>query len=149
MRNWLPYFLIALRISLPISVLAEEKGKGGSHKDRIGVGKAVVAASEKEGIKLSDKAIKNFSLEFQNVNGISQVLVPVTALVRFQDFTAIYRERDGWFRLVEIEPHIKGNSAQFTSKEIKPGDRIVMQNAGLIRVVELDVFGPEADACAD
>ena len=124
---------------------AEEEGKA---KDRIGPGKAVVAADEKQGIKLSQKAQKSLNLTLANVNS-SNVSVPAASLVSFQDFLAIYRVRDGWFRMVEIEPNIQGKVASFSSKDLRPGDQIVIGNGGLLRVVELDVFGPEADACAD
>lgn len=122
-----------------------EEGK----KGRVGPGKAVIEASEKEGLKLSEKALKNLELEFIKVSDKSSVVVPVSSLVHFQDFAAVYRERAGWFKMVEIEPIIHRSSAHFTSKDILPGDRIVTKNPGLIRVIDLDVFGPEADACAD
>lgn len=122
-----------------------EEGK----KGRVGPGKAVTEASEKEGLKISEKAQKNLDLEFMTVSSGSTLSVPTTALVHFQDFSAIYRERGGWFKMVEIEPSVRGSVAQFTSKDISPGDRVVVRNSGFIRVIELDVFGPEADACAD
>lgn len=125
-----------------------EEAEGGK-KDRVGAGKAVTAASEKEGLRLSEKAVKSLDLNFVTVAQSSALTIPATSLVRFQDFTAIYRERSGWFKMVEIEPVIQGTSVHFTSKDILPGDRIVTKNAGFIRVIDLDVFGPEADACAD
>ncbi len=126
---------------------AEEAEEG--KKGRVGPGKAVVEASEKEGLRLSEKALKNLELKFQSVEGKSTLVVPAASLVHFQDFSAVYRERAGWFKMVEVEPVIRGSSASFTSKDILPGDHIVIKNSGLIRVIDLDVFGPEADACAD
>lgn len=122
-----------------------EEGK----KGRVGPGKAVIEASEKDGLKISEKALKNLDLEFMTASGGATFSVPTAALVHFQDFSAIYRERSGWFKMVEIEPVVRGSVAQFSSKDISPGDRIVVRNSGFIRVIELDVFGPEADACAD
>lgn len=138
------FFMSAILLSSSLA-FAEEEGKS---KDRIGPGKAVVAASEKEGIKLSEKAQKTLSLSLTKVSSQS-ITVPVSALISFQDFIAIYRLRDGWYRLVEIEPTIHGEQATFSSKDLKPDDQLVVSNGGLLRVVELDVFGPEADACAD
>ena len=123
----------------------EEESKS---KDRVVPGKAVVAANEKEGFKLSEKAQRSLNLTFRKVNS-SSLSVPTNALISFQDFLAIYRLRDGWFRLVEVEPTIRGETATFSSKDLKSGDQMVVGNGGLLRVVELDVFGPEADACAD
>lgn len=139
------YLLIsAICLFIPLAH-GEEEGKS---KDRIGPGKAVVASNEKEGFQLSEKAQKSLSLTFLKVNS-TNIAVPTSALISFQDFLAIYRFRNGWFRLVEIEPKIHGEVATFSSKDLKSTDQIVVGNGGLLRVVELDVFGPEADACAD
>lgn len=132
---------------LSLSAFAEEADEG--KKGRVGPGKAVVEASEKDGLKLSEKALKNLELDFMAVLGGTNISVPASALVHFQDFSAIYRLRNGWFKMVEIEPTIRGQMAQFNSKDISSGDQIVISNPGFIRVIELDVFGPEADACAD
>lgn len=143
MKNLL--LITCLLFSIKSFTEEAEEGK----KGRVGPGKAVIESSEKEGLKLSQKAAKNLELEFMTANQ-STLRVPISSLVRFQDFSAIYRERAGWFKMVEIEPVAIGMSAiQFVSKDILPGDRIVTKNAGLLRVIDLDVFGPEADACAD
>lgn len=141
------HFVLIACLLFTIKGFSEEAEEG--KKGRVGPGKAVIEASEKEGLKLSEKALKNLELEFLKVSDKSTVVVPVSSLVHFQDFSAVYRERAGWFKMVEIEPAIHGSSAHFTSKDILPGDRIVTKNSGLIRVIDLDVFGPEADACAD
>ncbi len=141
------HFLLVAMILFTFKGFAEEAEEG--KKGRVGPGKAVIEASEKEGLKLSEKALNNLELEFLKVSEKSTLVVPASSLVHFQDFSAVYRERAGWFKMVEIEPVIQGLSAHFTSKDILPGDRIVTRNAGLIRVIDLDVFGPEADACAD
>ena len=142
MRTYILVTLVSLFMPL---AHGEEESKS---KDRVGPGKAVIAANEKEGFQLSEKAQKSLNLTFAEVNS-SSISVPTNALVSFQDFLAIYRLRNGWFRLVEIEPSIHGEVATFTSKDLKPSDQMVVGNGGLLRVVELDVFGPEADACAD
>lgn len=139
--------LIACLLFFSTQGFTEEAEEG--KKSRVGSGKAVIEASEKEGLKLSEKALKNLELEFQTMTDKRIQAVPISSLVHFQDFAAVYRERAGWFKMVEIEPTIHGSYAQFTSKDILSGDRIVTKNSGLIRVIDLDVFGPEADACAD
>lgn len=140
-------FIVIVSLLITLNVFAEgaEEGK----KGRVGPGKAILEANEKDGLKLSDKAIKNLELEFISASDRPALLIPESSVVRFQDFSAIYRERAGWFKMVEIEPVIRGSMASFTSKDILQGDRIVTKNSGFIRVIDLDVFGPEADACAD
>ena len=139
------FFCMAAILLSSTFVHGEEEGKT---KDRVGPGKAVIAANEKEGFKLSEKAQQSLNLSFSKVTSL-KVTVPLDALISFQDFLAVYRLRNGWFRLVEVEPHIQGQQATFTSKDLNPGDQMVITNGGLLRVVELDIFGPEADACAD
>lgn len=141
------YLLLVACLLFAPKGFSEEAEEG--KKGRVGPGKAVVEASEKEGLRLSDKAVKNLDLDFIVVSKSSTIMIPVSSLIHFQDFSAIYRERAGLFKMVEIEPVIRGTSAHFTSKDILPEDRIVTKNAGFIRVIDLDVFGPEADACAD
>lgn len=138
--------LVIFALVFTFKAFAEEADEG--KKGRVGPGKAVIEATEKDGLKLSEKALKNLDLEYITTN-VSALAVPVAALVHFQDFSAIYRVRGGWFKMVEIEPVIHGSTAHFSSKDILPGDRIVTRNSGFIRVIDLDVFGPEADACAD
>lgn len=137
-----------LTLLIMTSGLAYGDEGGGAAKERVGPGKAVEAANEKEGFRLSEKALKSMALSFAKVISHQQA-VPTQALVSFQDFSAIYRYRDGWFRLVEIEPSVNSGRASFSSKEFRPGDQMVVQGGNMLRVVELDIFGPEADACAD
>lgn len=141
-------FHVLLSILILTGSFAYGDEAGGGNKDRVGPGKAVEAANATEGFKLSERAFKGMSLTLEKVR--SQTLtVPSHALVSFQDFAAIYRLRDGWLRLVEIEPRIQGGLATFSTKELKPGDEIVVQGGNLLRVIDLDIFGPEADACVD
>ncbi len=137
--------LIAILLSLYAFSEEAEEGK----KGRVGPGKAVIEATEKDGLKLSEKALLNLELEFVTVTKTQSLVIPSAAIVEFQDFSAIYRERAGWLKMVEITPVIRDKMAHFSSKDILPGDRIVTKNSGFIRVIDLDVFGPEADACAD
>lgn len=133
--------------AISIAAFADEEAAAPA-KDRVGPGKAVLAASQEEGIKLSEKALSALELKFSEVNS-RQISVSKSALIQFQDFSAIYRERNGWIKMVEVEPLFKNGHALFESEDLKPGDRLVVENGGLLRVVELDIFGPEADACAD
>lgn len=140
--------LLSAAVLFATQVLADDD-EGGMKKDRVGPDKAVLDASETEGLRIAPETLKLFDVRMSPIDGREKVAVPATSLVHFQDFSAVYRVRDGWFRMVEIEPEIKNDTALFSSKEFRKGDQIVVQNAALLRVVELDIFGPEADACAD
>lgn len=139
------FVFLILVVAFSTKAFAEEES---GQKDRIGPGKAVTAANVEQGMKLSEKALKGLRLDFLPMT-TSEITLSKNALISFQDFLAVYRLRDGWIRLVEVEPRIRGNYATISSKDLQPGDQIVVRNGGLLRVVELDIFGPEADACAD
>jgi hypothetical protein len=138
----------AFMISVLVSVQGFA-GEGEATKSRIGPGKAVVEAQEATGIKLSQKATHNLELQFTQVIQSGTATIPPSALIKFQDFFAIYRKREGWFKMIEVEPRSANGKVTISSKELKSGDDIVITNADLLRVVDLDVWGPEADACVD
>lgn len=144
-KCFLKYTLIFSTL-LPALALAEE---GEAPKARIGPGKAILEATMENGIRLSEKAVKNLELRLSPIKQSGALSIPTSALVKFQDFYAVYRKRDGWFKMIEVEPQITNGSSVVSSKELKMGDEIVIENADLLRVVDLDVWGPEADACVD
>lgn len=134
-------------IALFSSIARSEEGE--APKNRFGPGKAVIEAQEASGIKLSEKATRNLELQFASVTQTGFVAVSPAALIKFQDFFAIYRKREGWFKMLEVEPRSSNGKVVISSKELKAGDEVVTTNADLLRVVDLDVWGPEADACVD
>lgn len=117
----------------------EEEEEGAAS---VGPGKAITAASKQTGIQLSEKAVqtlglKTTTIESQNIHRLSP-----KAVVSFQDEMGVYRLRSGWYKLIEIE--ISSKSAQeivVKSAELKPGDQIVTEGVGLLRVAELEAFG--------
>lgn len=139
----LPNLLVVLNLQL---ANGEEEA---TSKTRVGPGRAVLEAVEAKGIRLSDNALRNIELRFATVLTDGAITVPANELVAFQDFFAVYRRRDGWIKMIEVEPRTSNGTAQVSSKELKIGDEIVVKNAALLRVVDLDVWGPEADACVD
>lgn len=121
---------------------AQEAGETGGA--RVGAGKAVVKADEKQGLRLSDAAVRRLGLSFQDMKSTGIHPVPLQSLVHFGDEIGVYRLRGGWFKLVEVR--LVGHSpqeARIQSSELKPGDRIVVRGAPFLRATELDVFGAE------
>lgn len=137
--------LIVFMLAFVAHTHAEESQK----KDRVGPGKAVLEASEERGLRLAPATLKLLDIKTKPLETVSTISLSVSSLVYFQDFTAIYRERDGWLQMVEIEGEVKGDNVSFATSELQLGDKVVTQNASLLRVIDLDIFGPEADACAD
>lgn len=104
----------------------EEASLGG-----VGIGNAVTAADEHDGVKLSPKAMETMGIKTSPYEGCP---VPDAALVFYQDKVGVYRLRDGWIKLIEI-PH--------AGDDLNPGDQVVTQGAGLVRAAELDAFSGE------
>lgn len=105
----------------------------------VGPGKGVEAFG-KEGMKLSAKAAANLGFKTAPIAGSGAVKVPASALVFFQDEVGVYRSRGGWIKLVEVKLGERTRrDAVVLSKELKPGDQLVIVGAAAIRVIELDL----------
>lgn len=107
---------------------------------------AVTAASREKGIQLSPKALRTAGIisaplgRFRTPAG--QYRLPADAVIRYEEHTAVYLLRNGWFTL---SPASAGRD---TGREILvsvPGasgtDRIVIKNAALVRLAHLEAFG--------
>ncbi|MBC7690249.1 MAG: hypothetical protein H7222_00640 [Methylotenera sp.] len=104
--------------------------------------KAVTQTSKSEGFKLSAKAQETIGVRTIKVISDRSPLVSQTALVRTLGQIAVYRLRDGWFKLIPIElKDGKGPQVAVKSSELKPGDQIAVQGVALLRVSEMDAFG--------
>jgi hypothetical protein len=104
--------------------------------------KAVLEISKSDGFKLSDKAIQTIGVMTQTAEADYQIILPKEALVQSLNEVAIYRLRNGWFKLIPIEkPSYSGAQVTVRSREIKSGDRIATAGVALLRVTEMQAFG--------
>ena len=126
------------------SLRSEEEGEAGGA--RVGTGKAVTAANERDGMRLSEEAIRKLGLSFSEVKTRIIHPVPLQGLVYFKDEVGVYRVRGGWFKLIEVKVLAKSaQAASIQSSELMPGDRIVVRGAAFLRAAELDIFGTEKE----
>lgn len=145
--------LFALLLGIPFHgagfALASE-GEEEEHQLNVGPGKAVLEADKQKGLRLSEKAIKVAGLKTMAVASTNPIEVPISAVVFFQDFTGVYRGRDGWFKLIEMDL-IKqtGTRVSFVSKDFARGDQIVVSGAAYLRATDMDIWGPQSDSCVD
>ena len=111
--------------------------------------KAIEAAEMQKGFRLRERAAQALGIQFGPVSGDSIIVGPMS-VVRFQDFTAVYRRRDGWIKMVEIEGVRESDGRlRFSSKDFASGDEIALQGASELRVIDMDLWGPKAYACGD
>ncbi len=105
-------------------------------------GKAVYETSAELGMKLNEKALKNIEVQTKKISPSNDQVIPLDSIVNFQDQIGVYRLRDGWFKLINIEILNKDNrQATVRTNELKGGDDLVIHGADLLRVAEMDAFG--------
>lgn len=119
----------------------DEKGaKEEAANPNVGAGKAVEAIDHDKGMKLSAKAAATLGVKTAPVAGSDPYRVQAASLVFFQDEVGVYRLRDGWLKLIEVQVVEKSKKdAVVRTREMKRGDQIVVAGTALIRVTELDL----------
>lgn len=121
-------------------------GHGDMNGAAVGPDKAVLEANHDEGFRLAEKAVANLGLKWAPAKGEGgSWTVPRSALVQFQDHTALYRLRDGWFLRLDVSAVTKGAEATVKTAGLRAGDSVVTEGVGLLRATDLDVEGGEDD----
>ena len=95
-----------------------------------------------EGVQLSPQAEKNFEIQRVAVGSSQQFEISASAVVTSGTEKNLYRYRDGKYLRVDFEVLKKvGKSLVVKSKDLKPGDEIVISGMGLLRIAELAATG--------
>lgn len=126
-----------------------EEGHGSEHEEEnspnVGPEKAVTFASEKLGIKLSDVATKNIGIEVSKISQHGDYFsVPLSAFIFNKDKVGIYRKRDSLYKLIEVQLKKEGGQSLIKPQnpsDLSPGEEIVINGVGLLRIAELQSFG--------
>lgn len=143
-RAFLAAIVTGCLLSMAGSIIGEEAEEAGGA--RVGPDMAVLAANEKDGMRLSEAAIRRLGLSFLSVKAAEVQTVPVKSLVFFRDEAGVYRVRGGWFKLIEVEVVAKSpREVRIRASGFKPGDRIVVEGAPYLRAAELDIIGAEKE----
>lgn len=125
------------------SFAAAEEDVGGA---KVGPGKAVLAASAKDGLRLSEPAIHRLGLVLQDARKGPIQELPTKSLVLTGEEVAVYRLRGGWFKRVEVRVLKRSpNSVRLELPGLEPGDRLVVAGAAFLRAAELDTLGVEEE----
>jgi hypothetical protein len=128
----------------------EEEGHGDHEEEeggaRFGPGKAITAANKKDGIQLSEKAIKTLGLSYVAATGDGTFKLPFKTAVFFQDEVGVYRLKNGWHKLIEVQLISKNaNEVVIKTSELKSGDQIAKDGVPLLRAAELEAWGGSGD----
>jgi len=114
---------------------------GGEASSSVGPGNAVTAADHEKGLQFSAEAVKTLGIKTQGAP--EEFTLPKSAIVTFKDETGVYRQRDGWYKLIGGAARPQGLLVRFIPHrkgDLRPGDQIVVEGAPLLRVAELDAF---------
>lgn len=95
-----------------------------------------------EGVQLSPQAEKNFEIQRVAIRNNEQFEIAASTVVTSGTEKNLYRYRDGKYLRIDFEVLKKvGENLVVKSKDLKPGDEIVVSGMGLLRIAELAATG--------
>ncbi len=109
---------------------------------RAGPALAVQEANLKDGFRLSDKAKEVIGVKTKKL-GTRPFSISQSSIVHYGDKAGVYRYRDGWFKLIEVQIQNKSQAVEISSSELRDNDEVAVQGVALLRVSEMDAFGGE------
>jgi len=112
----------------------------------VGPGKAVTEIQrEGEKFKLSPDASSKIGLKFAQARSLQggSIAIPKTALVEYQDKTAVYRlNGQGFIELIPVSvQRRKDNQLVIRAQSLSPSDKIAISGVPLLRAAQLEAFG--------
>lgn len=118
----------------------KEEGEEGTKS--IGPDKGILEVSESLGFKISPEAEKNFDLQFLSVTSGTNLKVPKSAIIFSGEEKNIYRQREGFFKRLDLDS-IKKSGTEYiiSAKDLRAGDKIVSHGLGLLRIAEIAAGG--------
>lgn len=134
-----------------VTALPDEPGeKSAQEKSErpagVGPGRAIPEASKTNGIRLSPQAQELFELRTVSLGEGAVYRVPLESILFIREKKAVYRHRDGWYKLVDVTLVSKTeNEAVIQSKALASGDKVVSHGAPLVHLAELNVWVEKED----
>lgn len=97
----------------------------------------------KDGFRLAENAKKVIGLGVEPLAPLRTKFLKVLLSI-MEIRSGVYRLRDGWFKLVEIQKISDSNSeTTISSSDLKTSDQIAVEGVALLRVSDMDAFGGE------
>lgn len=124
----------------------DHKNEPKEENSQVGPDKGITEASEKNGIKLSPEAEKNFEIKKAAVGKDGQTSIHLSSVVTVGVEVNIFRYRDGFYKRIDFNKVSQiNNQITVTSKDLAAGDFIVTKGLGFLRVAEIAAFGGAAE----
>jgi len=123
----------------------EHRGEHDEHGgSKFGEGKTISDTREQDkAFQLSEKATSVLKIKTKFVRQSGRSLwIPEASFVEFQQHSAVYRLREGWYELVEVNPISRsGGGLLVSSKNLKKGQQVVISGVPLLHVAYLEASG--------
>ena len=102
---------------------------------------AILSYTDKDGLRLSEIAVKTFGIATKPIQGNGTFQVPTSSLVYFQDHMGVYRLKSGAYKLLLIQMVNRTSLDHLIrGEELKAGDVLVTAGASLLRVAEMQAL---------
>ncbi len=126
------------------SILAH--GEASVGRPGVGADKGVIKADEDEGFVLHPSAAENFAIKIMPLKIGPNWTVPRQALVYSGLEIQVFRQRDGYWKTVDVKIVRKtAANVDISSSELKAGDQLAIDGIGFLKIIEQSVFGPASE----
>ena len=107
----------------------------------VGPGKAILEATKKEGLRLSEKALKNLEVVTAPIPSSGSLRLSLSSLIYSQSEVGVYRLRTGWFKYIEVKIISKTpTEAIVRTSELRPSDQVAISGGDLLKLADLNVW---------
>ncbi|MBX3019866.1 MAG: hypothetical protein KF767_18410 [Bdellovibrionaceae bacterium] len=153
MKNKIWILVCFLLITPPAWSADEHDEHGPDHTEErsetpenVGPEKGIVAIDDHDGFKLSPEAEKNFEIRAIVLKDAGPWTLPKMATVRSGSEVSLYRRRAGFIKRIDFTPASQsGETIRVSSKDLRPGDEILIAGLGFVRIAELAATGGMAE----
>lgn len=120
-------------------------GEEGEHEEggsAVGPEKGITEANEKDGFKLSPEALKNFGIKTVSAQPGVALTLPRRAIFFGLKERNLFRVRNGFFKRIDFAT-VSKSKTEYTvkSSDLQPGDQVVIEGVGFLRIAELAATG--------
>lgn len=98
------------------------------------------------GFKLGDNVVKNFGLKMIDYKGPS-ITIPHQAIFKGLSEVNVYRLREGLYKRIDFKTLEKTKTTiKLSSVDLSPGDKIIVDGIGFLRIAEIAASGGISDS---
>ncbi|RZA25517.1 MAG: hypothetical protein EOP10_06615 [Proteobacteria bacterium] len=133
-------FFLAYPLPIAAHDHAEEATSSGNN---VGPDKAVLTLNE-TGFQLREGVEERFEVKTVTYSS-KEVLLPKESIVYSKEEYQVLRRRSKLWKSIDVDVKRKGRFVIIQGADLKLGDVIAIQGAGLLKVIEISVSGPEPE----